>query len=297
MKAVQLLIIASLVSVSPAIASEAGDKVDIANQLAREGIYDSALMFYEKALRINPNYMPALEGRANALRHLNHQAERPKKKPKKKEAKKPAEQPLAQKQPKTPSAEAPKEHVAVVPKPTVPTPAPTPAPTPVPTPAPAAKATAPVKSPVKPPVAPAQPPAALPGEIPISTPPQPEAVKPPPVELVKPEPERPPQSIISKPEKVAPAASKPDMFHEQPIGSAAPPLAHRMPAASSSDTTSAQPSGGESVAPPWLVLLAGGTFLTLVVMAVLWLSPSLSASRQLQSRLKGIGKGRGGEEH
>jgi len=295
MKAVQLLIIASLISTSPAFASEAGDKVDIANQLAREGIYDSALMFYEKALRINPNYMPALEGRANALRHLNHQVERPKKKPKKKEAKKPAEQPLAKKQPETPKAEAPKEHVAVVPEPIVPAPAPTPAK--------AAKATAPFQSPVKPPVtppvAPAQPPAALPGEIPISTPPpaQPEAVKPPPVELVKPEPEKPPMTIMPKPEKVAPAASKPDMLHEQPIGSAAPPLAHGMPAPSSSDTATPQASAGESVAPPWLVLLAGGTFLTLVVMAVLWLSPSLSASRQLQTRLKGIGKGRGGEEH
>jgi len=35
-------------------ASPASDEADIANSLARQGCYDTAVMFYEKALRLNP---------------------------------------------------------------------------------------------------------------------------------------------------------------------------------------------------------------------------------------------------
>src|ERR1700710_685706 len=51
-------------------ASPASDEADIANSLARQGCYDTAVMFYEKALRLNPGFGPAIAGRAAALKKL-----------------------------------------------------------------------------------------------------------------------------------------------------------------------------------------------------------------------------------
>lgn len=66
------LLALTLITLAPssAWASPASDEADIANSLARQGCYDTAVMFYEKALRLNPNYGPAIAGRAAALKKL-----------------------------------------------------------------------------------------------------------------------------------------------------------------------------------------------------------------------------------
>jgi hypothetical protein len=57
-------------TIGPAWASPASDESAIGDQLSGQGLWDSALMFYNKALSINPAYAPAISGRANVLKHL-----------------------------------------------------------------------------------------------------------------------------------------------------------------------------------------------------------------------------------
>src|ERR1700728_2442635 len=65
------LLATTLMLAAPALASPASEECDIANRLAHEGIWDSAVMFYDKSLALNPYYMPAIAGRAAALRHMH----------------------------------------------------------------------------------------------------------------------------------------------------------------------------------------------------------------------------------
>lgn len=69
------------------------------------------------------------------------------------------------------------------------------------------------------------------------------------------------------------------------------------PAVSQPQTTANATAPGpqllpEKKAPPWLIVLACCTFLSLVVLTVRWLSPTLSASKELQTKLKVLEKSR-----
>ncbi|MGH9549346.1 MAG: hypothetical protein ACRD3W_08225 [Terriglobales bacterium] len=64
------IIVLSCLLQSPAWASPAGEQSQIGDKLAREGSWASAVGQYNKALEINPYYLPALSGKAAAMKHL-----------------------------------------------------------------------------------------------------------------------------------------------------------------------------------------------------------------------------------
>lgn len=67
---VKLLLLTLVLTIGPAWASPASDESAIGDDAADRGMYDTALFFYNKALQLNPAYAPAITGRANALKHL-----------------------------------------------------------------------------------------------------------------------------------------------------------------------------------------------------------------------------------
>ena len=71
LRLIKLLTLLAAFSVSTAAwATTAQDEVDLANNLARQGCYDSAVIFYNKALQYSPGYGPAIAGRAAAAKKM-----------------------------------------------------------------------------------------------------------------------------------------------------------------------------------------------------------------------------------
>ncbi len=327
-------------------ASPASEEADIANSLARQGCYDTAVMFYEKALRLNPGFGPAIAGRAAALRKLAHPGSAtPKaakgKKPRPNEdraaetaaraktlaaeaavraqaqeanaAKRAAQVAAAAAKPKPVAATAPAKpkqakqaaFATTKPKPIA-------AVTP-PKPKPIAAVSAPKAKPVAAVTALNQSPiAALTTPKPTSKPVAVEAPKPKPIAAVAAIPTQSHTGAVSTPAKplAAVAASKPvvesvaapndstisstrpapraSVPHEYSSSSVAVPsnVGSSPPMSAMSDD--AARSAASDKVPGWLIGMAIGTFLLLIVLAIWWLSPTLSASRQLHDRLKGL---------
>ncbi len=344
-------------------ASPASEESDIANNLARQGCYDTAVMFYEKALRLNPGFGPAIAGRAAALRKLAHPGSAmPTKAAKGKKGARTNEERAAETaaraqaqaaesaaRAKTLAAEAAvraqaQEANAAKRAAQVAAAAAAAAAKPKPV-----AATAPAKSKQAKQAAVA---AAKPKPIAAVTPPKPKPIaavsapkaKPiadvtaanqtPPIAAVTAPKAKPVAALAApKPKPVAAVAAIPTQTHTDAVLTPAKPLsvvatvkpavdhvstpdplgARRQAApapraqgdrsnsssvAVPSNVGSAPPmsamsddsarSAASDKVPGWLIGMAVGTFLLLVVLAISWLSPTLSASRQLHDRLKGL---------
>ncbi|MBI2810234.1 MAG: hypothetical protein HYX67_05335 [Candidatus Melainabacteria bacterium] len=354
---------------SGAWASPASDEADIANSLAKQGCYDTAVMFYEKALRLNPGFGPAIAGRAAALKRLksggkgkkgrnedfvatptaapNKAAEKAAKAAElaaakaaetaarnaESAARAKSQEEAAAKRAAQVAANAAKAAQAQA--------------------AAAAAASAKAKTAVATPNSKTKPGAAAKAKPAVA------AVKPKPVVVVEPakpkpvavvEPAKPKPVAVEKPKQVVAAAkpkpaveTKPAVvaavappakpvvtakpkpvaeeipqtkpiavasIHAAPnpdssvLGTSRPaaiksalqsaPVEHTIPSdvgsappMSSLSEDGSHPSIGDTV-PTWLYGMAAGTFLLLIVLAIWWLSPTLTASRQLQNRLKGL---------
>ncbi len=324
---------------SGAWASPASDEADIANSLAKQGCYDTAVMFYEKALRLNPGFGPAIAGRAAALKRLksggkgkkgrddaatpptalNKVAEKAAKtaelaavkaaensaRSAESAARARSQEEAAAKRtaqvaanaakaaqaqaaataaaiakaktaaaaPKTkPGAAAkPKPAVAVgKPKLVVAAAKPKPAPETKPT---VVAAAAPPR-----PVAPAQPkPVAdlIPQAKPIA------------VASIGHAATNPVSSVLATSRPAATKPTAPASSQNSAVEHSIPSDVGSAPPLSSLGNDGSRPSIGDKV-PTWLYGMAAGTFLLLIVLAIWWLSPTLTASRQLQNRLKGL---------
>ncbi|HEY9775171.1 MAG TPA: hypothetical protein V6C81_15510 [Planktothrix sp.] len=312
-----LTLSSALVLAAPVLASPASEECDIANRLAREGIWDSAVMFYEKALALNPYYMPALAGRAAALRHMHLGGDGEPAKHRRKKDKKPK---VASAQTKnaheTASPAAKEKHdtadaaidisPATEPKPDLTEKAQ--AATMEAPPATAATASAPAKSamvtPTAVPLVPTTPAASVnkaesehasPATKPQASSmtehassAQPDVVKDALHQTIKTD------TGVKKPD----AKASQDQDSEQTIdgiklpssadddksGSDEKPASDKSAAQSQSDQT-------HSTSPPsWLILVACAVFAVIVVVAVWWLSPTMYKARQSQHKLKQVEK-------
>jgi len=253
----------------PSWADDARDKTDIANRLAKEGIYDSALLFYNKALQVNPGYAPALAGRAQALRRMKHPVAKKPPKPKRKKERRKQETAKTNKPEADPAAAMVNSVVSAVQSTAqqVLTP-----------PEPAKKKAE--RRQAKPPVevesqsdtaAPAL--AVDPAVSEKPSNPQPTASKP---KIVVPE-------IASNMQLAEPELAQPELASPL-VASAVAPRTEQAAVSQPSDKSN-KPEEGLSV-PTWLIALAIATFATLVVTAVWCLSPTLTKSKQQHSRLK-----------
>lgn len=278
LKRIKLLLLALPFLLPPGVwATPASEEAEIGNSLARQGCYDTAVMFYEKALRLNPGYGPAISGRNAALRHLLHpNAKEKPPKPKKKEEKRPkkTETPVAHKAPpeKHPVvASVAKPHVSAPPAQIAKPHAVAVAPPPKPPTVKAATVAPPVHSTLtKPHVSAVVP--AKPEQRPVAeTAPMKPAVK--------------PAVAVAVTHPSVPATSEVRTHPSNASHMAVPSDIGSAPPVSTSEAGAPAP---EDKVPGWLIGMALSTFLLLVVLAVWWLSPTLSASRQLHDRLKGL---------
>ncbi|HEY9714772.1 MAG TPA: hypothetical protein V6C72_14990 [Chroococcales cyanobacterium] len=289
----------------PVLATTAQDEVDLANKLAKQGCYDSAVIFYDKALSFTPGYGPAIAGRAAALRALkkggkkaaatasasvdtareavsaqDQKEQRERDQQRKAKERKHKEELARQKEELAKQKEASARQKADQKTASLP---------PL-----KSEASKPDKAKAQPPTV-KEPAAAHPGAAAMArhetTKPEPARPEPWQSEPVKQETVKPEPPKQESPANLSPirseSATSTARVSESSTAGAAPPLSnsgkpHVEPGAYTSD----------DAVPGWLIGTAVVTFVLLIVLSAVWLTPSLSSSRQLHRRLKGLERSR-----